>query len=247
MSAPVCSQCLNPIPADDVNVAKDVAYCRACNRATPLSGLVHDETAETALVDVAAPPRGCWRRDNGVEIEIGVSHRSLASFLVAFFIAAFWNGILSIFLGLCFAAWWVNITGDAPPAWLPQPIMNGSHMGWGMTIFLTAFLSPFLLIGLILLGIVLMTLAGTTVIRIRAEQGTLRTGIGPLGRTVRFEPASVTDVVIQTQQRRGSKGEMHKSTRIHIKTPGKDIDLGLGLTRPRRNYIAAALRHELVA
>jgi hypothetical protein len=42
---PVCSQCQNTIPADDVNVASDVAFCRPCNHATKLSDLTSAEEA----------------------------------------------------------------------------------------------------------------------------------------------------------------------------------------------------------
>jgi hypothetical protein len=31
MIIPTCSKCGSTIPSEDVNVANDVAYCRACN------------------------------------------------------------------------------------------------------------------------------------------------------------------------------------------------------------------------
>jgi hypothetical protein len=31
MVTPTCPKCKQAIPSEDVNVAKDVAYCRACN------------------------------------------------------------------------------------------------------------------------------------------------------------------------------------------------------------------------
>ena len=41
----VCSQCQNTIPAEDINVTSDVAFCRPCNHATKLSDLTSAEEA----------------------------------------------------------------------------------------------------------------------------------------------------------------------------------------------------------
>jgi hypothetical protein len=36
----LCPKCIQPVPPEDVNVAKDVAFCRACNEAFALSSVV---------------------------------------------------------------------------------------------------------------------------------------------------------------------------------------------------------------
>ena len=53
----VCSQCQNTIPAEDVNVASDVAFCRPCNRATRLSDLV-SSSVPLMEFDPTNPPHG---------------------------------------------------------------------------------------------------------------------------------------------------------------------------------------------
>ena len=54
---PVCSQCQSTIPAEDVNVASDVAFCRPCNRATRLSDLV-SSSVPLMEFDPTNPPHG---------------------------------------------------------------------------------------------------------------------------------------------------------------------------------------------
>jgi len=50
--------------------------------------------------------------------------------------------------------------GVAGPEWFPAPDGKGANMGFGMTLFLWNFLTPFIVIGLGMVGAVLSSLAG---------------------------------------------------------------------------------------
>src|SRR5690348_12578823 len=92
---PICSQCKRIIPAEDINVAEDVAFCRVCNLASKLSSLVRGTALEE--VDFSRPPSGTWRQGSGMSAVVGATHRSVGTALGALAISLFWNGIISIF------------------------------------------------------------------------------------------------------------------------------------------------------
>lgn len=241
MASPVCPQCEQPIPAADVNVGADVVFCRCCNRAAKLSDLVKD-AGDPISVDLTTPPRGCWRRDDGVAIRIGASHRSVGGVIGTLFIFGFWNGIVSVFVLICIASWWQLLAGP-PPHWFPAPVMNGSSMGWGMTIFMTLFLTPFVLIGTVLALAVLMTLAGRTEVTLRGPDGEVFTGIGAIGRRRRFDVAQVDNVALRTERSRDSDGDVRTSTSIFIERRDEEaIKFGAYLPKKRRMFLAGSVR-----
>ena len=84
-----CPACKQAIPADSINVAKDVAMCPACNEAFALSELVA-EGHETD-VELTEPPGGTWFRTeaNGWELG-GTTRHPIAFFLVPFMCV--WSG-----------------------------------------------------------------------------------------------------------------------------------------------------------
>jgi hypothetical protein len=150
MRTPTCSNCGKTIPPDDVNVARDVAFCRACNLAYPLSSLASG-LALDAKVDLHQPPPGCWHRRTGMGSLAGASHRSLGMALPLLGVALFWNGIVSVFVLLAVSST-LHLLNVPMPEWFPAPRMNDEAMGTGMTIFLWIFLTPFIVIGLGMIG-----------------------------------------------------------------------------------------------
>jgi hypothetical protein len=78
----LCSNCGAAIDQSDINVAKDVALCRACNCPLAFSELVNAAELGEAK---ATPPEGCWCRDEGEEMVVGATTRSWgAVFIVPF-------------------------------------------------------------------------------------------------------------------------------------------------------------------
>jgi hypothetical protein len=177
----------------------------------------------------------------------GASHRSVGGAIGIFLFAAFWNGIVSIFVGLALAST-LSLLGLQPPAWLPAPMSKGSPMGLGFTIFLWLFLTPFIAIGLAMIVGFFSCLAGKTEVRIRDWEWELFQGIGPLGRRRKFRTEQVKDVRIEDQQWRDSDGDRHRKTHILVElTEGKPIKFASSLTEERRQFLAASMREAIFA
>lgn len=245
MSAPICPKCNAIIPSDDINVGNDVAYCRTCNLAQKLSDLVHGSDLVTDL-DVHRPPAGAWYSDDGRGTIIGATHRSLGTALGALAIALFWNGIVSIFVLLAIASTLSHLHFPLPD-WFPAPKMNGGPMSVGMTIFLWIFLTPFILIGLAMIGAFLSGIGGRTEVTINRLQSSVFTGIGSLGYRRKFDPSTVKDVRVDEKQWRDSDGDRQRRTAIVVETKaGKRMKLGTMLTDERRKFVAGALRKALL-
>jgi hypothetical protein len=236
--------CKHAIPGDDVNVAKDIAFCRRCNQVHSFSGLVMIAEQESG-VDLSQPPDGAWSYGDGRNSVIGATHRSLGAALGALAISLFWNGIVSIFVALAVSATLQHM-GIALPHWFPSPRMNGGEMGVGMTIFLWLFLTPFIAIGLAMIGAFFSALAGRTQVRIGQGEGVVFTGIGSVGYRRRFNPSEVREVRIHDDSWRDSDGDRRRKTHIIIEAnDGKLIKFGSTLREDRMRFVAAAIRAAL--
>lgn len=240
MPTPTCPKCQRVIPSDDINVAKDVAYCRECNISYQLSHLTFGN--DDVDIDLHHPPSGAWYRADGAGTAIGATNRSVGTAFGLLFFTVFWNGIVSVFV--CFAvASTLHLLHIPLPAWFPVPKSNGSDVGVGMTIFLWLFLTPFICIGLLVAGMCLSSLFGRTEVRIENTRGTIFNGIGALGWKRQFDASQVRDVRIS--QTRNNQGR--DSFAILIETrEGKQFKLGSLLTNERRQFVLGALRKALV-
>ncbi len=244
MVTPVCSKCKRAIPAEDVNVASDIAFCRPCNLSHRLSELTLG-LALDASVDVNNPPAGAWFRNDGTEAVIGATHRSLGGALGLLFFALFWNGIVSVFVVLVVASTLRHL-GISVPGWFPAPNMHDNSMSVGMTVFLWLFLTPFIAIGLAMIAAFLSCIGGRTEVRIQNENATVFSGIGSIGRRRRFEVSQVKTVRIDDHHWRDSDGDRRSKTNIVIEThAGKPIKFGSMLSAERRKFVASAARARL--
>jgi hypothetical protein len=241
MPAPICPKCRRVIPSDDINVAKDVAYCRDCNISYRLSDLTYDNDVR-AGVNLNDPPQGAWYRSDGGGTVIGATNRSVGAAFVMLFFALFWNGITSVFVTFALAST-LHLLHVPLPAWFPAPKMNNNNMGPGETLFLWLFLTPFITVGLFVLAACLSSLFGKTEAKIENRQGKLFTGIGSLGWKRTFDPSEVHDVRIS--QSRNNQGK--DTFVIVIETrEGKQFKIGSLLTNERQQFVAGALRRTLV-
>lgn len=245
MVTPTCPKCRRSIAGDDINVAADVAFCRACNVTHALSALAHGSGIDPT-VDLARPPEGAWQRGSGLGTIIGATHKSMSGAFFTFAFAAFWNGIISIFVGLALSST-VVLLGFERPNWLPKPIMNGGPMGVGITLFLWLFLTPFILIGLTMIVAFFSCLGGRTEVRVRDWQTEIFSGVGALGRKRKFRTDLVKDVRIEERVWRGRHGRRRTTRSILVElTEGKPVKFGSGLSDERRQFVAAALRNAVV-
>jgi len=233
------------IPGDDVNVAKDIIYCRSCNLAHSLSALLQT-TELTTGINFDHPPAGVSCDLASGHLIVSATHRSLGMAAGTLAMALFWNGIVSIFVLIAIAGT-LNNMGVTLPSWFPAPDMNGSPMSTGMTLFLWLFLTPFIVIGTSMIGAFFLSIWGKTEVRADPTGGTVFTGVGPLGYRRRFSPSHVSDVRIEDKQWRDSDGDRQQKTNIIIETKeGKLIRFGSMLTNERRRFLAAILRKSFV-
>ena len=124
--------------------------------------------------------------------------------------------------------------------------MTRGDMGWGMTVFLWLFLTPFIVMGLAMLGGFVSALSGRTEMRIQDGQGVLYTGIGALGWRRRFNAQSVNEVRIDDRRWRDSDGDTRRTKQIVIEmVNGKAIRFGSMLRDDRMKFVAAAARKAL--
>jgi hypothetical protein len=244
MITPTCSKCGRAIPSEDINVANDIAYCRACNLSHQLSALTAGRELDSDI-DLNNPPSGAWYRSDGAGPVIGATHRSIGTAIGALAFGLFWNGITSVFVLVALGSTLRHL-GLHLPEWFPAPDMNGSPMSVGMTIFLWIFLTPFIAIGLVMIGAFFSALGGRTEVRVNNAQGVVFTGVGALGYRRRFDASGVKEVRIDDRQWRDSRGHSRHKTCILIETrEGKQVKLGSMLTPERRKFVAGALRKVL--
>jgi hypothetical protein len=244
MVTPTCSKCGKAIPSEDVNVANDIAYCRACNLSHKLSALT-EGTELDSIIDLNNPPAGAWYRNDGMGPVIGATHRSMGSALGALAISLFWNGIVSVFVLMALSGT-LRHFGISLPHWFPAPVMNDSSMSVGMTIFLWIFLTPFIVIGLAMVGAFLSALGGRTEVRITNAEGVVFIGIGRLGYRRRFDASAVKDVRLEDKQWSDNDGRRQRKTYIILETrEGKLVKFGSMLREDRRKFVAGAVRKVL--
>ena len=246
MITPKCPKCGRIIASSDVNVGADLAFCRACNVSHQFSQVAMG-TGIDPEIDLTRPPKGVWYRSSGLgTTTIGASHRTLGGAVMVLAFAAFWNGIVSIFVAVALSST-LTFLGVPTPGFFPSPIMNGSVMGVGVTIFLWLFLTPFILIGLAMIAAFFLCLAGRTEVHLKDWQGEIFTGVGPVGYRRKFKTETVKDVRIEDKQWRDSDGDRRRSTHIVIETiEGKPIKFASSLAEDRRQFLAAVIRKTLV-
>lgn len=245
MPPPACPHCQAPIAPKDINITEGVALCRACSAVIRLREIAQDPAVTAA--DPAAPPRGCSFSSDGAYTHIRASARSLGGFLVGLFIAAFWNGIVSIFVLIALGSTIKHITGGLP-AWFPKPPGSGQGTGAGnmplfFTIFLWVFLTPFIAIGTLLILNVLSCLAGRVEVRIWTGTASVFSGFGPVGRRRRFDPAQVRSVGLGANAWRKSDDAQPA---VVIDTGDRKIAFGSMLPEKRRAWLAAICRTALL-
>jgi hypothetical protein len=242
---PICPRCKSVIPGEDINVARDIAFCRNCNVSHSLSALSSGRVVDEN-VDVSRPPDGTWFRREGDGLVLGATNRSLGSAFGLLFFAVFWNGIVSFFV-LAALVSTLHHLGVSAPEWFPASLAkSGTNMPLGLTIFLWIFLTPFIAIGLFVFSQFLNCLAGRTEVRLQGGRGVIFTGVGHMGFRKRFAASDVRDVRIEDKSWFDSKGNPRRNTQIVIDTNINPLKFGNMLAEPRRGFMAGALKKELV-
>lgn len=234
---PMCPRCRQVIGADDINVGKDLAHCRACNTAHALSDLFA-ENLEGGPVDLQNPPCGVRCETSAFETVIEASHRAWGAALALLAAALFWNGIVSVFVMFALFASLTQL-GVVLPEWLPRFQNDGRPTGTGELIFIWLFLTPFIAIGTGLAVAFVSTIAGKTRVRIGRDAGSVFVGVGRVGWTRRFDPAQVRRIEIVHSAQRSGDGQFEILLEL---SDGKEIKFGSLLKEDRRRFLVSALK-----
>lgn len=233
----LCPDCRAAIPVGDVNVAKDIAFCRACNKGHAISEVVRGAVAPPA-VDVASPPPGAWCRDDGREVVIGATARSLSTGVFFLLFATLWNGITwTMLIGTLSGAMQPATGGQPAPPTPPTPPPPAT--------FIVLFLTPFVLIGIATAIAAAFSLMGRVEAVITAEHARIFTGVGSLGWTRRFNPPAVTAVTIEPASWRSNRRAVYQVVLKGAGRAGADLRFASGLSNDRKRFVAGALRTQL--
>ena len=214
----LCPGCNQPIASDDINVAADVAFCRACNNAVALSGLVRASLPTDHDAVRANPPSGAWFRDDGVETTIGATTRSPTAFFIVPFMII-WSGFS---LG--------GIYGSQ--------IANGQF-----NVFMSLFGIPFLLGSILFWAIALMTICGRVEVRLRGEDGSIFTGIAGIGWNRKFNRSEFSRV---REDLSGWQSSGHRSRHCIVLEGSRRLTFGSMLNEPRRYFVMRMVEEALI-
>lgn len=139
-------------------------------------------------------PEGCKLWEQGPEIYIWATQRSLSSAVITFLITLLLNGTLAGFAVLAIAGL-LNHQGKPVPPGMPIPQSDdGDPMTFGELMVFVAILTSFVLIGLCTIGVFILNVWGKVEVMLDGPVGIVRTGVGILSRTRRFDASTVKNV-----------------------------------------------------
>jgi hypothetical protein len=187
--------------------------------------------------DPANPPRGAWSSDDGVEVRVAASTRSIGQAIFLFPVGLVWCAATSLF-GAYAATSILQGLGLMSTA----PGRAGS-LGGG--IFVLLWCAFFLAIGLWILWTAAMAIAGRVAVTRRGDDLDIFTGLGPIGRRRRLSAASVSGVIDHEHIIRTSRGATRRRV-ILLKVPGTEgVMFGAALSRRRREFMVEKLQQAL--
>jgi hypothetical protein len=234
-----CPSCNHVLPAQQINVSQAVAHCLNCGKLSSLNDVMENEESQEQVLDT---PSGCYVWEEGSRIRVQATLRSISGALGALFISLFWNGIVSVFVLIALAGLWVNFIGPLPEGFPAPDGEDGEPIPLGMTLFLCVFLMPFVLIGSCMIGSVFLNLWGKVEVVLDGSLGKVRTSIGPLGWTRRFDATSVDEVSIGRSSIE-TNGKRAKLIRIEA---DRTIKFGSQLNEKRLEWMRSVLKKLLV-
>jgi len=224
MPAISCPDCGSEIGASGINVATDVAYCTACNRAHPLSTLAGAKSsADDVVVDPDHPPRGAWFRQSADEVRVGVSLRHISVLAIAAF-AIGWNGFLVHFFGFG------SSSGQS------------SGVPW-------LFMVPFVAVGIGMIGMTVLMSCGKSEVTIRGDNAVWSYGVAGIGLRRRFLVSDVLaverdKVVKDAENALGGRHSHHAI--IRRADSAKSVRIWLGANENRATFVIGMLRALLI-
>lgn len=216
-----CPNCQTLIPAEDINVQKDIALCRACNKVHSLSQDLAEPVShsgpslehELSNFDITNPPDDkTWVRQTTQGIAIGASAKSSFAYVFLVFILIF-GGIS----GTVFAAF----------------LFSGE-----LETEMALFFIPFFLVDLIMLVFFLFTFFGRVEVTIDRYEGEVFVGALSFGWRKQFDVKAINKIV-----EGDSNVTVNNVRKKHIvmHTENGKIAFGSLLKNERRRFIYLAL------
>jgi hypothetical protein len=211
-----CPVCHAVIPANDVNVATDLALCRACGRTSSFA--LVSGASQISLDLLATPPRSI-RVEEDFDGTV-ITYRRISPavlFLIPF--TAFWSGL---------SMW--GIYGSQ---------FKKGQFELGQCLFGL----PFLFGTIVLLSVIASLLFGKWRIALRQGEGSVFFGVGPLGWTRRFTYNRNTVVSLRLTSVRVNEVPQQG---IAVQTDGTELVFGSSLKQDAKKFIAAVLTKAVV-
>ncbi|NCA83588.1 MAG: hypothetical protein EOM72_12765 [Opitutae bacterium] len=209
-----CPNCAKPLPLEDVNMAQDMALCRACGYA----GTFLSASAIPRMTDeeMARPPKRV-KLERGFDDALTITSRpkrTILLFLVPF--TAFWSGIS---MGGIYIV----------------PLATG-QFEWKLGLFGL----PFLIGTIVLVTVILNVLMGKTTVTL--TKGKVAVGTHLLGwRRIRELACGPGTTV--TIEKSGCRVNNVPQPEIVLRSEGKELKFGaMGLSGEALTYVAAVLR-----
>jgi hypothetical protein len=123
-----CPNCKQAVPANQVNVETDLAFCPACNEGFRISESI-DQDAVSAEI-LRNPPKGAWFREETDRIVVGGSTRSPVAFFLVPFMCVWSGGSLGGIYGTQIAKGHFNLTESL----FGIPFLLGSILFWSLAL-----------------------------------------------------------------------------------------------------------------
>ncbi len=198
-----CPNCRQPLLPESINVQTDLALCKACGWTSRVSTLVGVD-AETEVLQ--HPPPGAWYSETESEVVFGATTRSPKAFVL-----------------VPFTIGWVAIT---------MGIAYGTQFADGKFSLGRSLIGlPFLLAGLLLVFLTLLSIGGREEVSMRDGVGTVFVGIARFGRRRSLNLAGTESIELGGRNLGGA-----------ILLRPQFIVLGGTLTKPRRDFIFEVLK-----
>ncbi len=211
-----CNFCSAPIALGDINVAADIALCRACGKSMPFSSLAG--IPGESEVDMMRPPKGLSLADDAFHGKVITYHKKslIVLFLIPF--TLIWSG--------------GSLGG-----------IYGTQIAKGeFNLIISLFGLPFLFGTVVLVSIILHSLFGSTKIWFNRGVCHVFTGVGKFGWTRRHPCTKETRVAVTMSNLRVNNVP---KTGIEIRTGDKKLLFGTIWTEEAKTFVATALKRAL--
>lgn len=162
-----CPTCRAAVPADQVNMGTDLAFCPQCNDAFKISDSIDLDKVNIDIV--MSPPSGTWYREDFDKTIVGATTRSALAFFLVPFMCVWSGGSLGGIYGTQIAEGKFNL-------------------------LFSLFGIPFIIGSVIFWTIALMAICGKVELTIDGYTGLVFVGIGSIGWKRQFDWSLVKSI-----------------------------------------------------